>query len=130
MSSSRTRKSTSRTSRGQKIHLIILEISRNGGDRELRLKLPPSLAGNTLLYIHEALQDGTLKYCAPLSVTTEGNGVYRFPLSWLSRLVPAPEPAGSYEKRLRAYYEAHGIPRIFADLSLLGYTRDFDPETS
>src|SRR5262245_1418429 len=114
-----------RTSRAREIQVITLEVWEVSGQPRLSVRLPPGLVASTSLDVQEELPDGTWRFCERLLDTTEKNEAH-FVLSQLSyspKEVRA-APDGSYEERLRAYYKARGIPRIFADLSLSAYTRD------
>lgn len=124
MSSSSTRKSTSRTRKRRRIHHITLVVWQNFGEPRPSVTLPPELAENTQVSVRIEQQDGTLKFSEPLFdfITASGDRYLQFHPS-SSRQSPSPATDGSYEKRLRAYYAARGIPRIFADLSYLEYIR-------
>lgn len=110
---------------------IMLEIYRPGGLRNLSVTCPRELADNIRLLVNQQQPDGTWKRLElPSDTGTENMGHWLFFHPSSCHQSQKRETDGSYEKRLRAYYEARGIPRIFADLSLSAYTQDRDLEQS
>lgn len=127
MSSSSTGKNMSRIQKRGKTRHTILKVSVHGGEGNVYLTFPPELA--VTMREKEAQQPpGETWKCYELQLvsTTRKKRTSLLSLQLLYRQNQKPAIDGSYEERLRAYYEARGIPRIFADLSLLACTQERD----
>ena len=66
----------------------------------------------------------------PSDIGSGKEGLLGLCLLSLSHQSQSRATGGSYEQRLRDYYKARGIPRIFADLSYSQYIRERDQERS
>ena len=110
-----------RTRQARRTPVIILRLWQDGGAINALMVLPHELAETTQVCGNEALQDGTLKYLEPQSITMLANGdrSYRFRLLFSPQNL-SPASGGSPEPKPRDCYGNLVEPYTFEDSFSLG----------